>query len=573
MLDARDPCRRRVIAVVTVLSGCGLFSHRPAAAEDLYPYEGPFEADPIPMEWNLFSGGKVFQLEIQAPDIRNGEVINTTIIPVVPYTFDYVGFIANGMETRVRDEWKLNLPDLDYSAPFFGEAAAICPGGCAPNTPFSFRPLTLSPLTFISNLPETRFDINNPDAYEPKGVHSTDNPLEMKDGKPIIKGNFTLISSTQVTGVAALYQHNTTNPNPLFINHDIRPWTTEDALAGRMKQTNHWNTMMIQVNEPRRTPKFTGDVGMVNFDFTLEEAIQLSDFDNLNYEQRFTGFWEWNPQQKQAVRNDPAFVAFTFNHHAIGGTRDIDPSPINPNPILNPDADTFSPYWDQTVAAIPGRADKHWDHPGNQMGAHFDDQPNLIFRGYQLAFETKMGGWKNATQSFTPFSHPSYTFKWIWKQTRDDPCVSQGNCGVGDIIPQGATDPTSFHGVAFAFGTGAWTEEELEAAGALVAAWEPIPGDYNLDGMVDSADYTVWRDNLGDEQLLYADGSGDGRVGPEDYLVWRNNYGASNPLPGAAELAAAISSVPEPTALTVAWVLTAFTLTANPRRRTPDATV
>ncbi|TWT43160.1 glycoside hydrolase family 16 protein [Botrimarina hoheduenensis] len=42
-----------------------------------------------------------------------------------------------------------------------------------------------------------------------------------------------------------------------------------------------------------------------------------------------------------------------------------------------------------------------------------------------------------------------------------------------------------------------------------------LAGDYNLDGTVDSADYTVWRDGLGTAFT------------PSDYNRWANNYGAT----------------------------------------------
>ncbi|QDU89862.1 Arylsulfatase precursor [Pirellulimonas nuda] len=49
------------------------------------------------------------------------------------------------------------------------------------------------------------------------------------------------------------------------------------------------------------------------------------------------------------------------------------------------------------------------------------------------------------------------------------------------------------------------------------------PGDYNLDGAVDAADYTVWRDTLGQKVPPYtgADGNGDGVVDQADSEVWK----------------------------------------------------
>jgi hypothetical protein len=66
-------------------------------------------------------------------------------------------------------------------------------------------------------------------------------------------------------------------------------------------------------------------------------------------------------------------------------------------------------------------------------------------------------------------------------------------------------------------------------------------GDYNLNHVVDAADYTVWRNSLGVSGLINfagADGSGNGTVGPEDYAIWRNNYGMTSPGAGSGGLAA-----------------------------------
>jgi hypothetical protein len=55
---------------------------------------------------------------------------------------------------------------------------------------------------------------------------------------------------------------------------------------------------------------------------------------------------------------------------------------------------------------------------------------------------------------------------------------------------------------------------------------QKTPGDYNGDGIVNAADYTVWRDTYGRTGLtLNADGDGDQIVGDEDYEVWQANFG------------------------------------------------
>ncbi|MEX2170217.1 MAG: hypothetical protein WD851_12970 [Pirellulales bacterium] len=66
----------------------------------------------------------------------------------------------------------------------------------------------------------------------------------------------------------------------------------------------------------------------------------------------------------------------------------------------------------------------------------------------------------------------------------------------------------------------------------LVVSRAGLPGDYNGNGIVDAADYTVWRDGLG------------GEFTPADYGVWKQNFGAT----GATGSASA-DAVPEPATL------------------------
>jgi hypothetical protein len=53
-------------------------------------------------------------------------------------------------------------------------------------------------------------------------------------------------------------------------------------------------------------------------------------------------------------------------------------------------------------------------------------------------------------------------------------------------------------------------------------------GDFNGDGVVDIADYTVWADNFGGAGPA-GDGNGDGVVDIADYTVWADNFGRTSP--------------------------------------------
>lgn len=78
-----------------------------------------------------------------------------------------------------------------------------------------------------------------------------------------------------------------------------------------------------------------------------------------------------------------------------------------------------------------------------------------------------------------------------------------------------------------------------------------VDGDYNGNGVVDSADYVIWRKTEGTAASPAgsgADGSGDGNIGPEDYEHWRARFGNPNAGSGAS----LGTAIPEPSALVLA---------------------
>jgi hypothetical protein len=79
-----------------------------------------------------------------------------------------------------------------------------------------------------------------------------------------------------------------------------------------------------------------------------------------------------------------------------------------------------------------------------------------------------------------------------------------------------------------------------------------LPWDYNHDGVVNAADYTVWRNSLGqsdpdpENNPLAANANRNGSVDLKDYAAWKYHFGESLPG-GGASAAIGSSSVPEPT--------------------------
>ncbi|MCO6047130.1 dockerin type I domain-containing protein [Aeoliella sp. ICT_H6.2] len=78
----------------------------------------------------------------------------------------------------------------------------------------------------------------------------------------------------------------------------------------------------------------------------------------------------------------------------------------------------------------------------------------------------------------------------------------------------------------------------------------PSLPDFNGDGIVDIADYTVWRNHLGatGATLSQGDATGDGVVDAADYSEWKANFGA---MAGSVAAVEGNASVPEPASLAI----------------------
>ncbi len=75
-----------------------------------------------------------------------------------------------------------------------------------------------------------------------------------------------------------------------------------------------------------------------------------------------------------------------------------------------------------------------------------------------------------------------------------------------------------------------------------------LAGDYNDDGIVNLADYTVWRDNVGQTGSgLAADGNSDEVVDKWDYELWKANHSDDGSMP-----ASLTAQVPEPMSIALA---------------------
>jgi PEP-CTERM motif len=77
---------------------------------------------------------------------------------------------------------------------------------------------------------------------------------------------------------------------------------------------------------------------------------------------------------------------------------------------------------------------------------------------------------------------------------------------------------------AFAFHVGRYGTGDYEVSATLTQT--SLAGDYNTDGVVNTADYTVWRDHLGQTfDLPNRSSANTGPISQADYTTWKSSYG------------------------------------------------
>lgn len=118
-----------------------------------------------------------------------------------------------------------------------------------------------------------------------------------------------------------------------------------------------------------------------------------------------------------------------------------------------------------------------------------------------------------------------------------------------DIVPgDEALESIAIDGGRAIAGHEAFDSSGFENNGRAIV-FDIMVGDFNADGVVDAADYTVWRDTSGQTVAAFAgaDANGDTQIDTKDYALWKANFGVAAPqsVQGAGSLAGA-TGVPEP---------------------------
>jgi fibronectin-binding autotransporter adhesin len=128
------------------------------------------------------------------------------------------------------------------------------------------------------------------------------------------------------------------------------------------------------------------------------------------------------------------------------------------------------------------------------------------------------------------------------------------------IATYGGTLAGTFENITSGFtvdyGTGSNSQITLNLTGPMGVA-----GDYNQNGIVDAADYVLWRNNLGAGSLPNEGGISPGMVDADDYTFWRSRFGATS----GAGSGFGSSNIPEPTSI-VLFGLALYGLVSATRR-------
>jgi hypothetical protein len=153
--------------------------------------------------------------------------------------------------------------------------------------------------------------------------------------------------------------------------------------------------------------------------------------------------------------------------------------------------------------------------------------------------------------------------KWIVNANAAAKSVAVANFESLRRVMPGDSAPAQFRPLEADPLTGQWSAAALPAATIELPAFSQlilidpnncsncvgVSGDYNGDGLVNQADYSVWRAAFGTSNLA-ADGNQDGVVDAADYVVWRNATGQSEGLTNQAVITTTL--IPEPTAIWLA---------------------
>jgi hypothetical protein len=205
--------------------------------------------------------------------------------------------------------------------------------------------------------------------------------------------------------------------------------------------------------------------------------------------------------------------------------------------------------------------------------------PTSYLNAGRLTFEDDGGSTATSGTIYWSLSWggSSYTGSNSGNATND----ADGNFGpaFGSALPSAARQGLIFTGAATALSTSNASDYAYTANSATVTknsgtsftvvAPPLLVGDYNRNGVVDSNDYTTWRQTYGStvsSPFSNADGSGNSVIDAADYVIWRKKIASGGAgLGNNDDNQLSANVVPEPTA--IALLTIAIFICRSQRRR------
>jgi hypothetical protein len=202
------------------------------------------------------------------------------------------------------------------------------------------------------------------------------------------------------------------------------------------------------------------------------------------------------------------------------------------------------------------------DYASNPSQTQFDGSITMTINLLVVGWEYEFQWWFNDSRPFStgPVSATTGATSVSLDPNTSNAAGGLGQYAIGMFTADASTQEIHFSTTGNAVGHSGFQLRLLVPG--------PLPGDFNLDGGVNAADYTVWRNSLG--TLFDLNGNGNetggsaGIVDRADYELWKLHYGEHMPGAGAGQFA---SLSPEP--MSFGLTLTAFliALLKKPKRR------
>ncbi|HEY2761513.1 MAG TPA: hypothetical protein VGI75_12240 [Pirellulales bacterium] len=194
----------------------------------------------------------------------------------------------------------------------------------------------------------------------------------------------------------------------------------------------------------------------------------------------------------------------------------------------------------------------NWSFPNIDAGDYFTWTITPA-AGYQIDFTSLAGMWQRSSTG------PK---NYVLETSRDGFAsqISSGGISGSGSASAYSVDLSSLQDVDSAIeirllaygGTGAsgtFSINDFEFDGVVeqsTGGTTPMSGDYNGDGVVDAADYVVWRASSADGTALLNETVSPGTTDQADFDEWRANFGNPQVTGGGASLHSTGVAVPEP---------------------------